>query len=559
MKTFRLSRIAGLLWFALGLPLCAYSQAYLTNGLVAYYPLNGNAQDASGNGHNGVMSSPAPTATTNNVGAKNGALHFAGASHISVTPTPFNVNSNWTISFMCILNPSPSVDNFLSTGNDTPNGLNLRYVAGSGLPWEFADASFPSSCSGTATNLPTVWNMVTVVRNGTVFQMFLDGATIAYATTTATSSDTGTLWIGAEQAGFPYYLSGSLCELRIYDRGLATNEVQQLYQYELTPPPCIPGAATATASVQNGYVVGALVTNPGCGYTNPPLVLFTGGGGTGATAVTSLTNGQVSHIIMTSDGIGYTSPPSVYLYLPPQITNQPAPVVLNAYGTASFSVGVNSIYDTMPLTYQWSLNGTNIAGATQTTLTVSNVTQGALGTYSVQVSDLVESVASSGAELGMYPYLVTTFPGAVEFWGQSPSFTVQAWGTGPLDYQWYFNGAAITGATNQTLSFNGIQTTNAGLYGVVVTSPLGSVTNIAEQVVVNPAQVSLGLYPGVTIGGFVGYTYTIQVSTNLSDTNSWQALTNLTLQQPVQLWVDTNVDASLPANPNRFYRIIPGQ
>jgi hypothetical protein len=36
-------------------------------------------------------------------------------------------------------------------------------------------------------------------------------------------------------------------------------------------------------------------------------------------------------------------------------------------------------------------------------------------------------------------------------------------------------------------------------------------------------------------------------------------MTNLTLVQPVQLWVDTNADASLPAHPQKFYRVLPGQ
>lgn len=129
-----------------------------------------------------------------------------------------------------------------------------------------------------------------------------------------------------------------------------------------------------------------------------------------------------------------------------------------------------------------------------------------------------------------------------------------------MTYQWFDDGVAIANATNDTLTFTGIQPTNAGLYSVVVTSPFGSVTNVAEPVIVNPAGVSFGgLYPSVIIQGVVGNTYNIQSTANLSDTNSWVTVTNLTLTQPIQLWVDTNTDASLPANPQRFYRVLPGQ
>ena len=94
---------------------------------------------------------------------------------------------------------------------------------------------------------------------------------------------------------------------------------------------------------------------------------------------------------------------------------------------------------------------------------------------------------------------------------------------------------------------------------MVVSSPFGSVTNVAAQVIVNPAEVALGFYPGLTINGVVGYSYIIQSSTNLADVNAWITLTNLTLTQPVQLWLDTSVDASSPFNPLQFYRVLPGQ
>jgi hypothetical protein len=88
---------------------------------------------------------------------------------------------------------------------------------------------------------------------------------------------------------------------------------------------------------------------------------------------------------------------------------------------------------------------------------------------------------------------------------------------------------------------------------------LGSVTNGPQQVVVNPAGVSLGLYPGVTVTGTIGYTYDIQASSNLADTNSWITVATLTLEQPVQLWIDTTDNTTLHTNAARFYRVIPGR
>jgi hypothetical protein len=238
------------------------------------------------------------------------------------------------------------------------------------------------------------------------------------------------------------------------------------------------------------------------------------------------------------------------------ITAQPQSVVVDADAAASFNVTATG---TAPLSYQWLLNGTNISGATSNSLTISNVVQTNLGTYAVVVTNVFGSITSSNATLSMYPFLAAPFGGLDTYWGYTNTLSVVAWGTGPLSYQWLDNGNAIDGATNESLTLTGIQLTNGGLYSVVVSNALGSVTNTPEQVVVNTAGVSFGgLYPSVLIQGVVGNSYIIQSTADLSNTNSWVTLTNLTLTQPVQLWVDTNTDASQPGNPQRFYQVLPG-
>jgi hypothetical protein len=39
--------------------------------------------------------------------------------------------------------------------------------------------------------------------------------------------------------------------------------------------------------------------------------------------------------------------------------------------------------------------------------------------------------------------------------------------------------------------------------------------------------------------------------------NSWVTVTNFTLTAPVQLWIDTNVSASLAGTPGQFYLVLP--
>ena len=63
-------------------------------------------------------------------------------------------------------------------------------------------------------------------------------------------------------------------------------------------------------------------------------------------------------------------------------------------------------------------------------------------------------------------------------------------GSGPISYQWFFNGVAIAQATNANYVLPALQFTNAGLYSVVVSSAYGSATNATYQLVVNPAEVT---------------------------------------------------------------------
>jgi hypothetical protein len=86
----------------------------------------------------------------------------------------------------------------------------------------------------------------------------------------------------------------------------------------ITPAPCSTSyKARATAQLVNGFVVDATITDPGCGYTNAPLVLIQGGGGSGATARAVITDGRVTRIIITDAGLGYDTLPRIVIASPP--------------------------------------------------------------------------------------------------------------------------------------------------------------------------------------------------------------------------------------------------
>jgi hypothetical protein len=146
--------------------------------------------------------------------------------------------------------------------------------------------------------------------------LYIDGILAAQKTTSATpilslttSGDTG-LGIG-NTLTYDFPMVGEIEEVVLYSRALSAVEVATL-----AVGTCQPRRATATAQLVNQFVVGATVTDGGCGYVNTPQVLIQGGGGTGAAATAVVSNGIVVNITITDAGIGYTSTPSIYIYCP---------------------------------------------------------------------------------------------------------------------------------------------------------------------------------------------------------------------------------------------------
>ena len=173
-------------------------------------------------------------------------------------------------------------------------------------------------------------------------------------------------------------------------------------------------------------------------------------------------------------------------FAPPGITAQPISITNLAGTTATFSVEASG----GALAYQWQFNGTNLAVATNNLLILPNLAPSQAGSYSVLVSNALGSTNSLAATLTVlaYPPTITAQPTnqAVLVGGTAP-FSVSASGTGPLSYQWAFNGSNIDGATSATLTLGNVQLTNAGNYSVVVTNTSGSILSSNALLTVNPA------------------------------------------------------------------------
>jgi GH25 family lysozyme M1 (1,4-beta-N-acetylmuramidase) len=265
----------------------------------------------------------------------------------------------------------------------------------------------------------------------------------------------------------------------------ANNALTYQWQFNGTN---LAGATTSTCTINN-----AQTTNAGT---------YTVVAGNNAGSVTSS-----SAVLTVSDGV------------PPSITTQPVSQSATQGQSAVFSVVAAG---SAPLAYQWQFNGTNLAGATATSCTVSNAQSSNAGSYSVVVTNIVGSVTSTNAVLTVIvPSPITTPPASqMTCQGSSVTFCVTASAT-PSTYQWQFNGNNIS-SSSSCYQLGNVHTNKTGNYTVVVSNYHGIATSaVATLTVLLPLAIATQPQSQVvTQGG--GGTFSVTAAAGTSPAYQWQ-------------------------------------
>lgn len=218
------------------------ASADLSTGLIAYFPFSGNANDASGNGNNGYVYGAQLTA--DRFGNPNSAYYFDGTGNlINIGHNPilkFGTQS-YTISWWERINPG-SVSQIISGGGKTDLN-NSWYIERQ--PGYFVDRHFYNNtdqndnawqylCADT-----DLWEQFILVRDvtKTELRLYLNGILrkTYSGIVTANINDYEDVWIGKDNrvhTNINSYTSGSLDNIRIYNRALSDSEAYQLYREE---------------------------------------------------------------------------------------------------------------------------------------------------------------------------------------------------------------------------------------------------------------------------------------------------------------------------------------
>ncbi|MEO6520872.1 MAG: LamG domain-containing protein [Mucilaginibacter sp.] len=214
-----------------------YNAPDLKSGLIAYWPLDNNGNDLSGNGNTGTLNSV--TAVTDRFGNANSAYHFDGStSYISVADnsalrlngTDFTINAWVKLDDYNASYGSEVVDKRFS-GPNMGYTFSISGYANTAAPL----GSFSLSGTSTATLDTTQWHMITVVYVASSQQILLykDGIydNTTSSVTSPVSTNTATLYLGCDNplvSSPGYFLKGAMDEVRIYGRALNSTSITAL-------------------------------------------------------------------------------------------------------------------------------------------------------------------------------------------------------------------------------------------------------------------------------------------------------------------------------------------
>jgi len=233
-----------------------------TDGLVGWYPFNGNADDESGNGNDGTLSGANLTADRN--GNANSALDFyAGNDYVEVPTTSGDFDSqDFSISFWVRTNqppdqadPPPAFISRLSAGgaNVYQNFVIFEsngnvYING-GCPWT-PGYDIPSNVI-----MGDVWHHVVKVSTPLTTTTYVNGDLLITDTITSPQYlDFQSFPIRFGKASHPYWVdfSGELDDIAFWNRALTQQEVTALFDAQGSSP-CVSATPVSFTGLGSSY------------------------------------------------------------------------------------------------------------------------------------------------------------------------------------------------------------------------------------------------------------------------------------------------------------------
>jgi hypothetical protein len=215
----------------------------LQNGLVGYWPFNGNANDSSGNGNNGTVNGA--TLTTDRFGTANKAYTFDGNDYIEIQDSPsLNFSDQFSLSFY-VKNEEPVGGWYMCVNKDNwgESGI-VTFIAENKFFYSKPEhAGWIISTDLSANS----WDLITITNNNGLSTLYKNGQFIMSDTIPIINNSESLVFGGSHNGGVIGSFKGILDDIIIWNRALSLSEIQQLY----TPAPSYLWSTGETTSIIN--------------------------------------------------------------------------------------------------------------------------------------------------------------------------------------------------------------------------------------------------------------------------------------------------------------------
>ena len=207
-----------------------------TENLVGHWSFTGNANDESGNGHNGVVNGA--TLIDDRFGNANSAYSFDGIDdEITITVTDGfdgfdDPETEFTISAWC--KPDPGASGFIYS-NTTEDGWHDLRFHGLKPSMGIRDTDWTGTVlTANETTTENEWHHIVGIFNNPDMTIYVDGqnqGSKAFEGEILSHGgwENGGIRIGVYYLLDPWYFEGGIDDVRIYNRVLNETELQELY------------------------------------------------------------------------------------------------------------------------------------------------------------------------------------------------------------------------------------------------------------------------------------------------------------------------------------------
>ena len=349
-----------------------------TSGLLGWWPFNGNANDESVNGNNGVVNGS--NLTTDRFGNSNKAYSFDGVND-NINPLQNNLPFGTTARTISIwfqrIGTGGTLFSYGSANTSNAYMISIGANIISNQGWADDFPVYPS--------IDNSWHNLVCTFDGLNSKIYLDNSNLGSNSMTSWNTIAGSFYFGTRVLNDMSFFNGKIDDIAIWNRVLTQQELTNLY---LSTTPVIATASTISDVSCFGGMNGSATVVASQG--TPPYTYSWNSNPIQTTqSATNLKSGI--YTITVTDSKGSVTTSSTTVTQPSAITNVVASTRTNVscFGGNNGSVTVsNPLGGTPPYTYLWNTN------PVQVTQTATNLIA---GNYVITVTDSKGCTATSSA------------------------------------------------------------------------------------------------------------------------------------------------------------------